>query len=101
MTGMNKSRIWIEAAFSLKMVGLEHYLLCPQHYRHHTLWLGGLGALINQNGAELHLGQARISGSDAGAANHISVLDNKEDYITSSCLPCVWDQNHFLLDQLT
>lgn len=54
------------------------YLLGSQHHRHHTLRLGGLGALINQDGAELHLGQTRVSSTDAGAADHISILYNKQ-----------------------
>lgn len=54
------------------------YLLGSQHHGHHTLWLSGLGALVDQNGAELHLCQARVPGSHAGAADHICVLDNNE-----------------------
>lgn len=32
------------------------YLFGSQHHRDHTFWLGGLGALVNEDGAELHLG---------------------------------------------
>lgn len=53
------------------------YLLGSQHHRHHTLWLSGLGALINQDGAELHLGQTRITSPDAGTTDNISILKNK------------------------
>lgn len=56
------------------------YLLGSQDHRHHTLRLSGLGALINQDGAELHLGQARITSPDTGAADHVSILDNREKF---------------------
>lgn len=55
------------------------YLLSSQHHGHHALWLSGLGALIDQDGAELHLGQAGVSSPDTGAADHISVLEKNEE----------------------
>lgn len=55
------------------------YLLGSQHHGHHTLWLGGLGALVNQDGAELHLGQTRVTSPNAGTTDNISILDNKEE----------------------
>lgn len=53
------------------------YLLGSEHHGHHTLWLGGLGALINQDGAELHLGQARVTGPDTGTTDNISILQKQ------------------------
>lgn len=50
------------------------YLFGPQDHRHHALGFSGLGALINQDRAELHLGQTRIPCPDAGTADHVGVL---------------------------
>ena len=50
------------------------YLLSSQHHRYHALRLRGLRALINQDGAELHLGQAGVPGPHARTTDHISVL---------------------------
>lgn len=50
------------------------HLFGTKNNRHHTLWFRSLGALIDQDGAELHLSQARISCPDAGAADHICIL---------------------------
>lgn len=54
------------------------YLLSSQHHRDHTLWLSGLGALVNQDGAELHLGQTRITSPNAGTTDNISILHKEE-----------------------
>ena len=62
---------------------LSVYLLGSQHHGDHTLWLCGLGTLINQDGAELHLGQTRITGTDAGTTYDISVLHNKNKIINN------------------
>lgn len=58
----------------------EFYLLGPEHHGHHALGLRGLGALVDQDGAELHLGQTRISGADAGAADDVGILDPEEEF---------------------
>lgn len=50
------------------------YLFGSQHHRDHTLWLGGLSALINEDGAKLHLGQTRVTSSNAGTADDVSIL---------------------------
>lgn len=50
------------------------YLFGSQHHRDHTLGLGGLSALINEDGAKLHLGQTRVTGSNAGTADDVSIL---------------------------
>lgn len=60
------------------------YLLGAQHHRDHTLWLSGLGALINQDGAELHLGQTGVTSANTGAADHISILDKRDDRLAPS-----------------
>lgn len=53
------------------------YLLSSKHHRHHTFWLSGLGALINQDGTKLHLGQARVTSSNAGTTDNICILRGK------------------------
>lgn len=62
------------------------YLLCSQHHGHHTLGLSGLGALIDQDRTELHLGQTRVSSSDTSAADYVSILDNKEEIMIIICI---------------
>ena len=51
------------------------YLLGPKDHRHHALRLGGLGALINEDGTELHLGQPWVTSTHTGAADDICVLE--------------------------
>lgn len=53
------------------------YLFRPKHHRDHALWLSGLCALVNQDGAELHLSQARVTSPNTGTAYNISILDKK------------------------
>lgn len=50
--------------------------------RNHTLWFCGLRALIDQDGSELHLSQARVSCPDTGAADHICILRHKVKHLT-------------------
>lgn len=50
------------------------HLLGAQHDRDHALRLSGLGALVDEDGSELHLGQTRVSRPNAGAADHIGIL---------------------------
>lgn len=57
------------------MSGTRAYLLGSQHHGHHTLGLGGLGALVDEDGAELHLGQTGVPGPHTGTADDISVLE--------------------------
>lgn len=54
--------------------GARVYLFGSQHHRDHTLGLGGLSALINEDGAKLHLGQTRVTSSNAGTADDVSIL---------------------------
>lgn len=54
------------------------YLLSSKHHRHHTFWLSGLGALINQDGTKLHLGQARVTSTNAGTTDNICILRKKK-----------------------
>lgn len=53
-------------------------LFGPQDHRHHALRFSCLGALVDQDRAELHLGQTRIPGSNAGTTDHISILGTKK-----------------------
>lgn len=69
------------------------YLLGPKDHRHHALRLGGLGALINKDGTELHLGQPWVTSTHTGAADDICVLEKhrREDtytvYLTKAVAP--------------
>lgn len=51
------------------------YLLGPKNHRHHALRLSGLGALINKDGTELHLGQPWVTSTHTGAADDICILE--------------------------
>lgn len=53
----------------------SEYLFGSQHHRDHTLRLSGLSALINEDGAKLHLGQSRVTSSNAGTADDVSILN--------------------------
>ncbi len=53
------------------------YLFGPEHHWHHALGLRGLCALIDEDGAELHLSQARVTRTHTCAADHICILRNK------------------------
>lgn len=53
------------------------YLFGPEHHWHHALGLCGLCALIDEDGAELHLSQARVTRTHTCAADHICILRNK------------------------
>lgn len=53
------------------------YLLGPKDHRHHALRLSGLGALINKDGTELHLGQPWVTSTHTGAADDICVLEKR------------------------
>ena len=65
------------------------YLFGPQHHRDHALGLRGLCALVDQDGAELHLGQAGVPGAHTGAADHISILWRQEGWWSEGGLePC-------------
>lgn len=72
---MQKQWLYILRAMVL---GRCAYLLSSQHHRNHTLRLRGLGALINEDGAELHLGQARVTSTDARATDNICILNNTQ-----------------------
>ena len=50
------------------------HLLGPKDYRHHALRLSGLGALVNEDGTELHLGQPRVTSTHTCAAYDICIL---------------------------
>ncbi len=54
------------------------YLFGPEHHRHHALGLRGLCALIDEDGAKLHLSQARVTRTHTCAADHICILRNRE-----------------------
>ena len=61
---------WAELA----VVADEDELFGAEHDRDHALGLGGLRALVDENAAELVLGQTRIAGTDTRATNNIGVL---------------------------
>lgn len=50
------------------------HLLGPEDHRHHALRLSGLGALVNEDGTELHLGQPRVTSTHTRAADDICIL---------------------------
>lgn len=50
------------------------HLLGPKDYGHHALRLGGLCALIDEDGTELHLGQSWVTSTHTSAADDICVL---------------------------
>jgi hypothetical protein len=52
----------------------DAHLLGPEDHGYHALGLGGLRALVDEDGAELHLGQPRVTGAHARAADDICVL---------------------------
>ncbi len=54
------------------------YLFGPEHHWHHALGLRGLCALIDEDGAKLHLSQARVTRTHTCAADHICILRNRE-----------------------
>lgn len=54
------------------------YLFGAENSGHHTLWFCSLCALVDQDGSELHLSQARISCPDTGAADHICILTRQQ-----------------------
>ena len=53
------------------MIPDQYELLSSQHSGDHTLWLGGLHALVYQDAAEPHPGQLGVAGPDAGAADDV------------------------------
>lgn len=53
------------------------YLFGPEHHWHHALGLRGLCALINEDGAELHLSQARVTRTHTRAADHVCILETE------------------------
>ncbi|TNN42703.1 hypothetical protein EYF80_047096 [Liparis tanakae] len=71
---------WGEDSGSHTERASELYLLGPEHHGHHALRLRGLGALVDQDGAELHLGQTGISGADARAADDVGILEPGEEF---------------------
>lgn len=81
------------------------YLFGPEHHWHHALGLCGLGALIDENGAELHLRQSRITGPHTCATDHICVLrkSTRENCCRVPCMVIMWwdygsfEQNNILL----
>lgn len=62
------------------------HLLGPKDYRHHALRLSGLGALVNEDGTELHLGQPRVTSTHTCAAYDICIL-GKAQTSGHMCLP--------------
>lgn len=54
------------------------YLFGPEHHWHHALGLRGLCALINEDGAKLHLSQARVTRTHTCAADHICILRDRD-----------------------
>ena len=61
----------------LAVVADEYELLGAEHHRHHALGLRRLCALVDQYALELILGQARIAGAHARAANDVRILHIK------------------------
>lgn len=53
------------------------HLLGSKDHRDHALWLRGLGALVDKNGAELHLGKPGVPCTHTRAADDVRVLGKR------------------------
>ena len=63
------------------------YLLGPKHHGHHALRLRGLGALVDEDGAELHLSQPRVPSTNTRAADHIRILGDTRERSVATTYP--------------
>ena len=56
------------------LMNVKTHLATPENDGDHTLGFGSLRALVNENRAELHLGETRVPSSNTRTAYHISSL---------------------------
>lgn len=81
-------KLWKSFIYWYFLIFPERYLFGPEHHGHHALGLRGLGAFIDENGAELHLCQARVTRTHTCATDHICVLRKNREW--DVCRPLSW-----------
>src|SRR4051812_5062930 len=65
----------------LLVITNKHDLLTSEYQWDHALWFGRLGRLVDENSAELHLGETRITSTNARTADDIGCHQD----LTFSC----------------
>jgi len=78
----------------LTVVSDEHELSAAKHDRYHALGLSRLRRLVYEDRAELHLGEARVTGTDACTTDHIGILNTRRQmYIVTQIYTQIYNKH--------